>query len=391
MSCKKDIALVLEESKGRFTIETANLAKKEDVFNFFQQAYADQFNAADFQNSKDFSVRWEWANVKNPNIEDNEFPAWFCKDKESEEIVGHLGVIPVSINIKNSLYRAVWGRDMITPLKWRKKGIASFLFNTAMEKTKGKAAVFLLGGANDYAVAIYKKLGFIHLGYIPLYVRIIKFDTILQNFIKSELLRNLLGLISKSLLCVFYIPSWLIRKMGEKNIYIKEVTSFDNSFDILWKKTASLFPIIVCRDSKSLSWRFIDQPYWDYKIFKVEDKENGELQGYFVLREGKSHGLSIGVVSDFFASPEDTDTMISMGKFIIRYFKEKGGIDLIRCDILSKSFERILKKIGFIRVRSRSHFLVGNIDETIDSEFIRNRRNWFINYADSDLDLSGQR
>ncbi len=389
MSTKKDIKEVLGKAKESFRVESAAASKKEEITNFFKLAYVDQFNAGDFQNENDIIKRWEWANIKNPHIEGKEFPAWFCKDKKSGEITGHAGIMPVSIKIKNKHYPAVWGRDMIVPLKWRRQGIASLLFTTAMEETKNKAALFLLGGANDYAVSIYRKLGFIYLGRIPLHVRIIKFDGILRKYLQNNILLKPLNFLGGLILKIFYLPSWFRMHKGNGNICIKEIQHFDKSFDTLWKKASVCFPIIISRDSINLNWRFVHQPYWDYRIFKAENKKDGELTGYAVLRQGQSQGLRIGVVSDFFTCSDDAATMISLVSFIIRYFEKKGNIDLIKFSIMNKKFEHILRKLGFISIRSASHFMAGNVNKELDQEFIVDRNNWFINYADTDLDLSG--
>ena len=391
MSGKKDISEVLRQAEKLYRIETADNVKREDVALFLKTSYADQFNASDYKNDKDILARWEWSNIKNPNIEEGEFPAWFCKERNGEEIVGHLGVIPVSIKIGNDYRRAVWGKDMIVPAKWRRSGIASLLFDTTMKRIKDRKALFLLGGSNDYAVTIYKRLGFAHLGYISLYVRILKLDAILQKAIGNPFLRNVLKFFAKPLLGLFYMSFLVAIKAANKNICIKETAHFDDSFDLLWEKVSPRFPIIVRRDSGSLNWRFVNQPYWNYKIFKAEDAASGELKGYVVLREGLSNGLRTGIISDFFTSPDDTRTMYSLGYHAIRYFKKSDRVDLVRCDILNKKFERILKRMGFIRIRSKSHFMVGNVDKECDPGFILNRDNWFISYADSDLDLSGRR
>jgi GNAT superfamily N-acetyltransferase len=391
MSGKKDIAEVLEEARRLYKIEKADTAGKEDLVGFFKTAYADQFNAADYRNSDDILARWEWSNVKNPSVEAGEFPAWFCKDRKSEEIVGHLGVIPALIKIKGNYHRAVWGKDMIVPARWRGSGIASLLFDTAMKRMEDRASLFLLGGSNDYAVAIYKRLGFTHLGYIPLYVRVLKPDAILQKGVGGAFPRGLLKFFGGIFLKIFDAPLWIAGKGDSKNIRVKEITYFDGSFDILWEKASSIFPVIIRRDSENLNWRFVNQPYWNYKIFKAEDRESGKARGYVVLREGQSHGLPTGVISDLFALPDDASTIASLVIFAVNYFKKMGRVDLIRCDILSRGFGKILRKTGFIRIRSKSHFMVKCMNREFDPAFILNSDNWFINYADSDLDLSGRR
>jgi len=115
---------------------------------------------------------------------------------------------------------------------------------------------------------------------------------------------------------------------------------------------------------------------------------SGEIKGYTVLREGKSRGLQVGIISDVFANPDDEDTIGALFAFAIKYFKRNTQIDLIRCDILNGKFEYCLKKMGFIRMFSKSHFMVTNIKDSLDQKFIYDKNNWFVNYADCDLDLS---
>ena len=384
---------VLSEARKRYKIETADFIDRKDLLDFFRLAYSGHFKATDYHDEENVTKRWEWANIKNPSICDGQFPSWFCIDNKDNKIVGHLGIIPVSLKYKNNYHSAAWGRDMIVPPECRKSGICSLMFTSILEKTKDKLGVFLLAGLNDYAVSIYKKLGFIHLGYIPLYVRVNKLGNIVQSRIRSRILARLLGFLGEGLLKIMHIPSYIIglKYSDNSKIIVKEAMNFDKSFDKLWEVASISFSIIVKRDSNSLNWRFVNQPYWKYKIFKAENSADGETKGYVVLREGRSRGLRVGFICDLFAQADDIYTIAALVKFSVEYFRNKRDIDLIRCDILHKNFARVLKKFGFMGVRSKSHFMVANICKDFDKEFVVNRDNWFINYADCDLDLSGQR
>src|SRR3990167_5411606 len=101
---RKNINVILAEAHQRFKIDRAKDFKKEDIVNFFKYAYSDQFNAQDFEDEESVMRRWKWQNVENPSIKNIGFPAWFCKDKATDEIVGHLGVMPVSIKINKGTY-----------------------------------------------------------------------------------------------------------------------------------------------------------------------------------------------------------------------------------------------------------------------------------------------
>jgi len=382
---------VLSEAAEHYRVETADSVKKEDLLVFFKLAYSEQFNAEDYHNQEGVARRWEWRNLKNPDISSRQFPSWVCRDSKTNAIVGHFGTMPVSLKYKGASYPAAWGIDLIATPRYRKSGIASFLVSSVLKNTKNNLSLFLLAGLNDYVVEkVFKKVGFIHLGHIPAYIRINKLDNILQSKIRIGILARLMGIFGDILLNLLYVPSYLRGlKYRNRETTIAEVESFDTSFDRLWEKTSGSFPVVIKRDSKHLNWRFVTQPYWKYKIFKAE--RNGELKGYIVLREGKSRGLRVGVVSDIFCVPDDIRTIDSLIIFVIKTFKKKRDIDLIRCDMLHRNFERILRKFGFIRMRSSSHFMVTNIHRDMDPNFVANRDNWFVNYADCDLDLSGRR
>lgn len=375
-----------------YRTEAAGGIKNKDLIDFFKLAYSDQFNAADYSNEEQVIKRWEWANLMNPNIHENLFPAWVCKDSTSNKIVGHCGLIPVLLKFKDTCYPVAWVRDLIVPLKYRRSGVGSFLFDAVLKENKDKFAMFLLAGTNDYGVVFYKKLGCFYLGHIPLFIRINRLSDILGTRLHNRLLIRVLAAFGGNLLKVLTPPAYKRSFEFDENdeIVITSIQYFDNSFDKLWENASSSFAIVTKRDRDRLNWRFVKQPYWEYRIFKAESKLAREIKGYVVLREGKSRGFQVGIISDLFAHSKDTLTISSLINFAVKFFEKKDSIDLIRCDILNKIFAKILRKFGFISIPSNSHFMISNINQGLDSNFTLNRNNWFIDYADSDLDLSAE-
>ena len=393
MQKEQKIRKVITRVEKRYKVETADSVEKKELVNFFKEAYSDQFNAADYQNGEEILKRWEWANLNNPNIYAKQFPAWVCKDNKTNRIVGHFGIIPVLLKFKNSCHPAAWGRELIVLPKFRKLGIGPFLVDTVLRNIKDKVVLFLIAGLSNHSYAIFKKFSFVDLRYIPLYVRINKPDKILQSKIRNRILARLLGIFAGVALKILYLFSYIrmSKYNTSENILITEIANFDDSFDKLWEKASICFPIIIKRNSVNLNWRFVHQPYWKYRIFKAESKEDREIKGYVVLREGKSRGLRVGIVSDLFAPADDIHTIASLINFTIKYFGKKRDLDLIRCDILNRRFEQILKNFGFISIRSNSHFMLTNIHQDLEFDFVTSPDQWFINYADCDLDLSGRR
>ena len=229
------------------------------------------------------------------------------------------------------------------------------------------------------------------MGYIPLYVRINRLNHIIRSKVNNRLLAPFLNILGSSAVKIIYMPSQVIRYTygWKKDIFITEIAYFDNSFNKLWEDASGSFGLIVRRDNAYLNWRFVNQPYWKYKIFKAFRKDNDNPVGYIVLREAVSRGLRVGVITEIFAAPDDSSIIVSLVNFAISYFAQKNEVDLVRCNMLNKDFGRVLKKCGFINIQSSSRFMFTNVNQELDAAFFASRNNWFLDYADSDLDLSG--
>lgn len=389
MDSKPQVEDMIRQAQERFIVESAEGTSDEDIARFFKEGYSSAYNAPEYADPVRVLARWHWLNRENPNIGDLGFPAWFCRDRNTGEIAAHLAFTPVTASVHAKSYPAVWARDLMVLNRWRKSGIFALLFHVFMEKMKNRTAFTMLGGAHDYVVARYKKIGYVHLGYLPLYVCPVSSSKILRRYVKPKTIADISGNIMQYLL-KGKRRIWNMSLSSEpRNVAIRRIHDFDESFDVFWEKVSRAFPAIVQRDSTYLKWRFLNTPFWNYEIFKAEGQ--GKILGYIVLREGLSRDFATGVISDMLAHPEDTNTIQALIRFAQTYFSGKRHLELIRCDILGPGFERQLKKLGFFRIRSTIHFLVGNIRDGMDHDPILAREKWFMDYSDSDFDLWGRR
>ena len=363
-----------------YSVEEPQPAETNAVSDFFKQAYQDQFNASYYRDYNAIAQRRVWYSKKSPEISSNKTLSWICKEKKTGKIIGHFGIIPAKLKHKHNQNTVVWGRDLIVLPEFRSLGIGPFLVDSVLKDIKEESSLFLVAGGNDQICSMYKNLGFTDLGLIPLYVRILRVDGILKKKFPARLAAGLLNLFNMALSIQNF-------KKNSRETIIEEVSSFDDSFNELWLGASRYIPVIASRDSAFLKWRFVDGPIRDYKIFKAVDRARKRTLGYIILREGKSRGLNVGIICDIFASPGDTGSILSLANFAVKYFKDKKTIDLIRCNILHKDFGHALKRLGFIPTRSNSHFMISSLTGNIDPALIFNRNNWFLSFADSDLDL----
>jgi hypothetical protein len=163
---------------------------------------------------------------------------------------------------------------------------------------------------------------------------------------------------------------------------VKEVTSFDERFDILWSKVANQFQIMVLRNNDYLRWRY-GAPEANYSIFIAE--KDSEIWGYLVLKYVADSGIKVGIILDMVAQSKDVlDHLIRQ---LIRDCQQN-KVALIQYQLRANQLYReVLKMNGFISLPfiKGSHFCAYSTSTDISQQFLRNPDNWFVQIGDSDL------
>jgi len=374
----------------RYKVEPAGPDVGGDVLDFLKSAYAGRFNAADFEDGDEVTKRWRWFAAENPNAKDAR-TAWLCRDRRDGKIVGHLGIIPAALKCKDRCYPVVWGRDMIVLQTVRNMGIGTFMARVLMRDIKENGAIFLAAGLNESSYGLFRKMGFIDVGRIPLYISVNRWEDILRLKVRNRALARFLAVFPPVIVRVLRAPSviWRAVRGYRKDITITGIDRFDESFDRLWDEVSHGFPVIVKRDMANLNWRFVDQPYRRYGIFKAASADTGRTRGYIVLRDGEYRGLKVGVISDLFAGASDPDTVMALLGFAIDHYRDRPDIGMIWCNMMHRNFEKALIRSGFIGVPSKPRLIVENAECGIDMDLAGRKENWFLTFADSDMDLSG--
>ncbi len=344
--------------------EKLSTENRDEYLDFLIEAHRDQFNRQRFKERESVNIFLQWEYIDNPGAAKDCPFIWLAR--MDGKIAGHFCVMPAALKINDKAYKGGWCQDLIVSRQYRKMGIGRSLVSHVIKEAAKYLDLLLVAGTNDASYLICKNAGFIDTGNIPLYVRVNRLK--LGNFSIK-----------------------LFSRAKSTDIYIKEITSFDDSFDKLWLTASPAFGFIIRRDSAYLNWRFVSQPYPGYKIFKAFRKDTDDTAGYIVLREGESRGLRTGVITDIFASLKDPDIITSLIDFAISHFSKRDDIALIRCDVLNKDIGKALKKHGFASIYSNARFMAIDTKNELGAAFFTRRDNWFLDYADGDLDISGQR
>ena len=346
--------------------EKLSLSDRDEYLDFLVEAHQDRFDSLRFRDRASADRSWRWKYVDNPGAAEESPLVWLARI--GGKIVGQFCLMPVTLKIDGKTCNGGWFQDFIVLPQYRKMGIGRSLVSHVMKDSAEYLDILLVAGTNDISYSIFKKAGLIDAGRIPLYVRL--------NRLK-----------------LFYMLFDIRRYPGgnKKNIFIKEIAFFDDPFNKLWEAASATFGLVVRRDSAYLNWRFVGQHCWGYRIFKASRKDSDDPAGYIVVREGESRGLRTGVVTDIFASGNDPDIITSLFDFAVSYFSKRRDIAIVRCDVLNKGFGRILRRRGFVSIPSDTRFMFKTIKDGPCVAFFADRDNWFLDYSDSDLDLSGQR
>ena len=272
--------------------------------------------------------------------------------------------------------------------KYRNIGISSVLIQHARKEVGSAFSLFLVGGMNPNSYNVFKRSGFINLGGIPRYVKILDLKTLMKSYGLPDFLSVLAQAIFNALCKLLDLGL----KIRSKQTSIEMVSSVGEEFEKFWNSVSKQYTCITKRDAAFLKWRYLDQPLWPYHIVKAQ--KQGEMKGFAVLREGtikngRLKGKKIGIISDILLDPLDKKSAAGLLNGIIKIFKNKKVL-LIKCDILSKRAEKFLHRSGFIRIKSGNGFMAHAYDTKMPEKDINLaifRKNWFITSGDSDLDF----
>ncbi len=92
-------------------------------------------------------------------------------------------------------------------------------------------------------------------------------------------------------------PIYRLRwKRQPSPLEFEEVSEFNHEFDSLWEQYRNLYPVVFWRDSKTLNWRYVQNPFWPHRILTA--RRDGRLVGYLVWREWELEGVKMATVLD---------------------------------------------------------------------------------------------
>lgn len=302
---------------------------ENSIISLFQKAFNRQL-------SYDY---WIWRYLKNPNTDTNLINlAW-----DNNKVVAHYAVSPVKIYVGGKRYNAALSMTTMTDPDYQGRGLFTKL---AMElyNNNNNTLDIIFGVPNDNSLMGFtQKLNFKLIKEIPM------------------------------------LKTNIVDRKYKDNIKCVEVYEFDESFDDFFTTITKKYSIIMSRDSKYLTWRFLSNPENDYKIFAYIEED--KVLGYIVVKVYNGGESPTGDIVDVLVSSEIVLRDLINKSF--SYFIEQ-NVTNINTWFSDNKYINVFKEYGFKISDNYFHFIVkNNSDESIQGLF--DFENWYLTMSDIDI------
>ncbi len=334
----------------------------------------DNFGADSIQLAEDH-VRWLFEAPPERDPEGTQL--WVCK--RNGGIVGQQAGIPFALKAGDGIRRASWAIDLMVAPEWRLRGVGPGL----SESHAAASEVTVSLSMTDAAYKSYKRAGWLDLGNVPTYLRVIDPQRCLRVSPYDGGLARIVARLGRPALTAAALAGHAAaRTLGAR---LGEVKRFDSRADALWQAAAPQHACIARRDHAFLDWRFDAIPSAArHRRLLVTRRDT--LMAYVVLRVDRWRGEDVGVVCDYLARP---GWLMPAFALVVEQARSEGMAALI-CRTLNQQAARPLSMMGFLclknGLRQPTRMMARAAADRQDLvPLIDDPRNWFVTAADSDM------
>lgn len=316
---------------------------------------------------------WNWMYKNNPT---NLIKIWVAED--DGRIVGHYALMPVLMEIDDKLQIGTLSINTAVHPDYRGQGIFPTLVKKTYNELVEEGIPITYVYPNERAYPIYmKKLGWFKIPSLPTLFRPLDLERLLTRKIHSRYLAKIINCFGLLSLKIFFREKKY--NIAEK-VDVRKASFFDDRIDEFWKEASKGYKIITVRDKKYLTWRYLDNPNYDYTIYLAE--KEGKIWGYIVLKlMAIDKSSKNGMIVDLLTLPDQKDVAVTLISKAIEHLKEEGA-DVVTCYIQNGYYYNLLRVSGFIPIPLRKPKLCARIHATKNKTFFTSNKNWFITSGD---------
>jgi GNAT superfamily N-acetyltransferase len=343
------------------------LADETALLSFLRTAYPDEPRRSD-------AVFWRWQFLENPYTDLDNIPLWIVK--KGEEVVGQMAAIPVELKVGEEQKPALWIVDYILHPDYRGHKLGKSLLEIPHQ---AYCKTLMALGYNKNAEKPMRSLKWELLGNISRYHKLLFPGNAAKELSRLGIVREIVNFGYAP-----FRPSMRsLSKSGSGKV--REMTSFDSSFDTLWQEASVQWTCAVVRSSRLLEWQFMQQPGKKFDVLGYY--ENERLAGYVVLffRKPESGGARAkAAISDLcYSASEPARIIDELLKAALRLAIERRAGSLVT-DVLDRRVEERLRHFGFWPIKAAPPFAANVLER---QDVIYKLDNWFLTRADSDVSI----
>jgi hypothetical protein len=227
-------------------------------------------------------------------------------------VVGKYGLLYLNLAVNSKTVSAsLMDGLLIQPLEKSWQCYRGLIERCNLEKQSADLA-FSFGIVNLRALELFKRLGVVDLGSVPIYLGFLDVTKVLRG-LRIPYPLSLLG----------YMGQAIIGLRAGKNkrplLDIRHVESFDSSFDELWDNISKRNAISIIRNSRYLNWRYAECPVAEYESLAAYNGK--KLEGLVVFcATGFRNG---SYILELFARDDDEYVMKELLARAFRTLKTK--------------------------------------------------------------------
>ena len=333
--------------------------------------------------------KWEWLDTS-----EGQGSIWVIEKKDTREIVGHHGLIPIPLcYFGQPMLAGKTENTMVHPQYRGKLGYTRYE-KRFLEEAKDRFDLLYTTNGFGAPARIRRRLGYFSVGGYAPYLKVCQkstLDEITKALINANLKPRWLAKLANWASRLFnyvLIASFRGGRPTDMEITLEKIDSIEGmakELNNLWDRSKSHFGITINRHAHYLKWRIFDNPNLTYDFF-VASRE-GEVLGYVVI---EYRGKAEAVIVDLLADGNDDVLFNSILQKIIQKLGERDIHTILFPTLQSRnalnralrrngfrSFSTILKMLYKFTKHEEPLLLVKTLDSNLDDTIVSDPENWY--------------
>jgi hypothetical protein len=312
--------------------------------------------------------RFDWLYLQNPH---GAARAWMATDSVTGEPIGFAAAFPRCLWIDGKVHRAWVLGDFCIAKEFRTLGPALQLQRACLAALANDGSAVCYDFPSASMMSIYRRLGVPLFGEVVRYIKLIRVDGKVQQFIGNGVLARGISVAGN-----LWLSSQRVSTPSGDTEFRLHDGPFGPEFTSLVSRVKEFYPVHGLRTAEYLNWRYRQHPAKQFRV--ITARRHQELLGYVVVEISASSAI----LADLYATEEPGTASGLLGS--LERLLEKEKIHTLTAPVLAGSrLIPYLERTGFL-ARERAPVAVHVDGEVKSSHVIHDSKNWLLLYGDRD-------